>query len=133
MMMMMMMHCTPEIVTFKDDGNEIYVKKSECPLVRYWASQYRAKVKVAWIPRAGGCPRLFDPDCVVYMAPGQELEKGDTMWAVPSSTMGAFRDANLIERLLSTANAKDYEEIRRNLSEAGYPDDVLDTAPTPGT
>jgi hypothetical protein len=133
-----MMHCTPEIVTFKDDGKEIYVKKSECPLVRYWASQYRAKVKVAWIPKEGGRPLLSDPDVqypdveyVASMAPGQEFEKGGTMWVVPSSTIGAFRDANLIERLLCTANAKDYEEIRRNLSEAGYPDDVLDTAPTP--
>lgn len=127
------MHCTSEMVTVKDDGREVYIKKSECPLVRCWASKYGAKVKVAWIPKGGGCPVLFDPDVeyITSMTPDQELEKGDTMWAVPSSTMGAFRDASLIERLLSTTNAKDYKEIRRNLSEAGYPDDVLDAAPTP--
>ena len=126
------MRCTPQIVTFKDDGSEIHVKKSECPLVRYWASKYGAEVKVAWIPKGGGGgPLLFDYDCVVPVVPGQGLEKGDTMWVVPSDTMGASRDANLIERLLSTANTRDYEEICRNLSEAGYPDDVLDGAPTP--
>ena len=127
------MRCAPGMVEFKDDGREIHVKKSDCSLIQYWASKYGAKVKVAWAPKEGGSPLLFDPDVeqVASMAPSPELEKGDTVWAVPSSTMGAFRDASLIERLVSTASAKDYEEIRRNLSEAGYPDDVLDAAPTP--
>lgn len=125
------MHCTPKMAMFKDDGREIYVKESECPLIQFWASKYGAKVKVAWIPKGGGSPLLFDSEYVASVAPGQELEKGDSMWTVPSSTMGAFHDANLIERLLSTADAKDYKEIRRNLSEVGYPDDVLDAAPTP--
>ena len=127
------MRCTPGMVEFKDDGREIHFKKSDCPLVRYWASKYGAKVKMAWIPKEGGSPLLFDPDVehVASMASGLKLEKGDTVWAVPSSTMGAFRDASLIERLVSTASAKDHEEIRRNLSEAGYPDDILDAASTP--
>jgi hypothetical protein len=126
-----MMRCLPEMVTFENDGEEIYVKKSECPLARYWASKYGAKVKVAWLPKGGGAPLLFDSDYVTSIVPGQGLEKGDTVWAVPSSTTGAFHDASLIEHLLSTTNAKDYKEIRRNLSEAGYPDDVLDAVPTP--
>ena len=127
------MHCTPGMVEFKDNGKEIYVKKGDCPLVRYWASKHGAKMKVVWIPKEGGGPLLFDSDIeyVSSIAPDQELEKGDTVWAVPSSKTGAFRDACLIERLLSTANAKDYDEIRRNLSESGYPGDVLDAAPTP--
>jgi hypothetical protein len=127
------MCCTSEMITFRDNGKEIHVKRSECPLVQYWASKYGAKVKVAWIPKGGGYPLLFDPDIeyATSMAPGRELVKGDTMWAVPSSTMGAFRDACLIERLLSTADAMDYSEVRRDLSRAGYPDAVLDAAPAP--
>jgi hypothetical protein len=127
------MRCTPGMVEFKDDGREIHVRKSDCLLVQYWASKYGARVKVAWTPKEGGSPLLLDHDVeqVTSLVPGPEWEKGDTVWAVPSSTMGAFHEASLIERLVSTASAKDYEEIRRSLSEAGCPDDVLDAAPTP--
>ena len=131
------MSCTPDAVDFKDNGEYIYFKKTDCSLVKHWATKYDAKEKMEWIPEVSGTlvgePELSDPDVehIISIVPGPELRKGDTVWAVPSSTMGASSDASLIERLVSTASAKDYEEIRRNLSEAGYPDDVLDAAPTP--
>jgi len=88
------MCCTPDMVEFENNGEEIYVKKTDCPLVKHWARKYQAKVKVASIPKLGS-PLLFDSDVehVAFMAPGSEVERGDTVWAVPSSTMGVLHDA----------------------------------------
>ena len=90
-------------------------------------------MKVAWKREGEGSPSLFDPDVewVADLAPGPAPQKGDMVWAVPSSTMGAFHDASLIQRLVSTVSAREYEEIHRALSEAGYPNDVLAVAPAP--
>ena len=127
------MRYTSEMVEFKSDGRETYVKKSSCALVRYWASKYGAKVKVAWISKEGGDPLLSDSnvECVASIVPGSEFEQGDTVWAVPSTTPGASHDASLIKRLVSTASAKEYAEIRQDLSAAGYPDNILDAVPVP--
>ena len=126
------MCCTPDMVEFGNNGEEIYVKKTDCPLVKHWARKYQARVKVAWIPKLGP-PLLFDfgVEHVAFMAPGSEVEKGDMVWAVPSSTMGVLHDASLIKRLVSAVSVEDYYGIRRNLSEAGYPDDILDVVPSP--
>jgi hypothetical protein len=127
------MHCPPETVQFQNNGREIYVKKSDCPLVRHWATKYGAVEKVAWGPKGGGTTLLdlpeFEPG--PSMAPGSELEKGDTVWAVPSSRMGAYNDGKLIQRLASTASVKDYHEFRQSLLAAGYPKSTLDEVPAP--
>ena len=126
------MHCTPETVQFKDDGRDVYFPTSDCSLVRHWMNEHGAEVKVAWIPKQGGIPLLHDPKWdIIGSGPGQEYTKGPTVWAVPRSTKGACDEARLIQRLVSPASARDYQESRRNLSNAGYPDDVLDAAPIP--
>jgi len=127
------MHCPPEKVQFQNNGREIYVKKSDCPLAAHWASKYGAEEKVAWRSKEGGTPFLVESDVehVASMAPGSELEKGDTVWAVPSSRMGAYNDGKLIQRLASTASVKDYHEFRQSLLAAGYPKSTLDEVPAP--
>ena len=127
------MLCTPEMVKFEDNGKEIYFKVSKCPLVQHWATKYRAKRMVEEIPKGGGCPLLHELgwEPIGFLDGSPRGEKGDTVWVVPSSTMGASHDANLIRRLLSATNAKDYKDIRRNLSEAEYPGHVFDAAPSP--
>ncbi len=127
------MCCTPEILTLGDTGDWVYLEASECPLVQYWATKYRAKRMVEEIPKGGGCPLLHELgwEPIGFLDGSPRGEKGDTVWVVPSSTMGAFPEANLIQRLLSTANAEDYKEIRRTLSKAKYPDNVLAAAPKP--
>jgi len=123
---------TPDVVGFADDGKWIYVKKTDCPLVDYWARRHQADETVALAQKARP-PIVLDPgeEFVASMAPGSEIEGEDTVWVVPSSTMGAFREASLIKRLVFAVSAKDNREIRRGLSEIGYPDDILDTVPSP--
>ncbi len=127
------MHSMAEPVEFKNDGREIYTKRSDCSLVKHWARRYGAKVKTAWMPKEGGTASLFESDDedVRSLAPDSDSEKGDTVWAVPSSTMGAVHDASLITRFASAATVTDYDEIRRSLMAAGYPNNVLDTVPAP--
>ena len=122
------MSCTPETVKVEDDGRDVYLPDSDCSLVLHWKTKYEAKLKVAWIPKGGGLPLLYDAD---WKPTGQLSTKGPTVWAVPSPTIGAYRDAVLIQRLVSPASAWDYQESRRNLSDAGYPDDALDAVPPP--
>jgi hypothetical protein len=93
----------------------------------HWKNKYDAKTKVEWIPKAG-TPLLFDPDieAVTPIVPGSHYQKGNTVWAVPSSTMGAYHDADLIRRLAFAATANEYEAAHRGLSEADYPRQALD-------
>lgn len=126
------MPCTSDAIEFNDNGEEVYFKKTDCPLVKHWKIKYDAKTKVEWIPEVG-TPLLFDPDIesVTSMVPGSDLKRGDTVWAVSNSIMGAYRDASLIRRLAFAATANEYEEIRLSLSKAGYPPEALDAITLP--
>ena len=121
------MCCTPEMVKFTDDGQWVYVKGSECPPVKYWQKKYGAKVTVARMPEGGGFPIIDDPgwEPLGSRTLDEGSEKGFTVWVVPHSTERAYYEGTLIERLVSPANAKDYKDVRRKLSEAGYTDKVL--------
>ena len=127
------MSCTPQTVEVEDDGEDVWVPTSDCSLVQHWATKYEAEEKLEWTSNKTGRTMLTERNVkdVRSSVPGEEWKKGPTVWAVPSPTIGAYRDADLIQRLVSPASARDYQESRRNLSRAGYPDDVLDAVPTP--
>ena len=120
------MPCTSDAIEFNDNGKEVYFKKTDCRLVKHWKIKYDAKTKVEWISEVG-ILHLFDPD----FEPGPDCKRGDPVWAVSSSIMGAYHDASLIRRLVLATTANEYEEIRSSLSETGYPPDVLDAITLP--
>ena len=121
------MPCTPDIVDSDDNGKEVYLRKTDCPLVEYWAGRYNARVKVKWLS-VTGVWLLADPGDSVG---GSEWEKGEAVWAASSLVMGASNDAYLIKRLVSTSNQDEYNEIRHTLSKSGYPEEALDSVPPP--
>ena len=126
------MPCTPDAIEPNEGDEEVYFKKTDCSLVKHWKNKYDAKTKVEWIPEVG-TPLLLDPDIesVTSVVPGSDLKRGDIVWAVPKTIMGASHDASLIKRLAFAATANEYEEIRLSLSKAGYPPDALDAITLP--
>jgi len=119
--------CTPDIVDGNDNGKEVYLTKSACPLVKYWANRYNARVQVRWLS-ATGAWLLVNPGNLIC---GSEWEKGEAVWVASSLIMGASNDAYLIRRLISTSSQDEYNQIRRTLSKSDYPEDVLDSVPPP--
>ena len=126
------MPCTPDAIQFNRNSEWVYFKKANCSLVEHWKDRYDAKTKVEWTQKVGES-WLLDPDCesVTPLVPGSDWKKGDTVWAVPISTMGAFRDADLIRQLASALSASVHKRIRLTLSESGYPQDALDAIRLP--
>lgn len=119
--------CTPDIVDGNDNGKEVYLSRSDCPVVKYWANRYNARVQVRWLSAAGTW-LLADPGDLIC---GSGWEKGETVWAASSLIVGASNDAYLIRRLVSASSRDEYNRIRHTLSKSGYPKGVLDSVSPP--
>lgn len=122
-----------KLVEFNTDGHHTYVTKSKHPLVQYWACKYRARVKEAWKQRGGEWTVLCDPgrESPPTLPNGERWEEPEDVWAVCRSTISATAHARLIQRLVSTEDTKEYEELRGDLSKCKYPSDILDAVPSP--
>ena len=112
-----------KLVEFNETGTHTYVTKSNLPIVQHWATTHNAQEMVAEWSTQGGLIPQFWPVGELPLSldpPGPTHEKSDTVWVVRNFTC-ALDDALLIQRLVSTEDTKDYEEIRGNLSGRGYP------------
>jgi hypothetical protein len=127
------MHSTPGKIAF-NNTQYVYIRETNHAVVRHWAAKHKAQKTVEYVPQLGIISELHDagwdsPQFINGSSP--KYKETHMVWAALSSTPDAYHEATLIESLLSADSAQDYKRLRRTLSQAGYPDGVLDTVPMP--
>jgi hypothetical protein len=127
------MHSTPRRIAF-DDGQNVWMREADHTVVGHWATKHSAQLLVERVRESGAISHFVESAIDRPIAINGTIPKyieTHNVWVVPSSKLGAYYEATLIESLLSAVSAQDCKRLRRTLSQAGYPDSVLDTVPEP--
>ena len=128
------MHSTPKTIQVVDNGRWVVFRKIDPPLARHWATKHNAETMSLVTPQ-GDLPQVLIVDLVDV--PPVSLDRDTTYdlveecWVAPSSNLNASNEAFHIQRLLHTQSAIEYNQSRQTLTQAGYPDAVLNTVPRP--
>lgn len=114
-----------------DNGLYVWLRPVTGSLVEFWARRYGARAMEECISDHGHVD-LVDAgyDCPFVLG-ARPYRKGAAVLAALSHDMGAYYEAQLMREFLSATTADDYSRARRALSQASYPDELLDSVRSP--
>ena len=117
-----------------DEGREyVYFHETDCQIVNYWKKKNNCRTLVLYEDENNN-KQLVDKrgfPAVSILLPQPLFKEIGNVWAGASDKSGTYAESSLIQKLHSCSNFREYELTFNQLSDVGYPKEILNSVPRP--